>query len=119
MSKPMVKVLDIQRLSTEDGPGLRTTVFLKGCPLRCAWGHNPESIQRKEQFIWLENHCIGCRLCVDVCPNHAITLNEYGQSRNLDICSGCQKCADILTKNLPKERDNKSWREDNKLLFKH
>lgn len=58
-------VLEIQRMSTEDGPGLRTSVFLKGCSLRCKWCHNPESISAKQDVQWRFNHCIGCRLCIE------------------------------------------------------
>jgi len=56
-------VLEIQRMSTEDGPGIRTTVFMKGCPLKCVWCHNPESIRLKQQVQWIGSRCIGCKLC--------------------------------------------------------
>ncbi|MBW1818807.1 MAG: 4Fe-4S cluster-binding domain-containing protein, partial [Deltaproteobacteria bacterium] len=59
-------ILQIQRMSTEDGPGLRTTVFFEGCSLHCAWCHNPESISPKPQVEWIANRCIGCGACVDV-----------------------------------------------------
>ena len=94
MSETTIKVLDIQRLSTEDGPGLRTTTFVKGCPLKCAWCHNPESIQPKEQMIWLENHCIGCRLCEKNCPNEAIKVVNNCAVIDYDKCDGCGKCAE-------------------------
>ena len=64
----IARILDIQRMSTEDGPGLRTTVFFKGCSLACEWCHNPESIIFGPQVQWLEHKCIGCRTCVAVCP---------------------------------------------------
>lgn len=108
MSEAMIKVLDIQRLSTEDGPGLRTTAFVKGCPLRCAWCHNPESIQPQNQMIWLENACIGCRLCVQACPNHAISLTEAGQIRDISLCVGCQTCAEECP-TLSVEVKGKDW----------
>ncbi|MFZ2807527.1 MAG: 4Fe-4S cluster-binding domain-containing protein [Desulfosalsimonadaceae bacterium] len=54
-------ILEIVRMSTEDGPGIRTTVFFKGCPLQCAWCHNPESISVKPQLWWIGSRCIGCR----------------------------------------------------------
>ncbi|MDR0589041.1 MAG: 4Fe-4S cluster-binding domain-containing protein, partial [Spirochaetaceae bacterium] len=55
-----VMILDIQRMSTEDGPGLRTTVFFKGCNLACAWCHNPESISPRPDLNWFAGKCIGC-----------------------------------------------------------
>ncbi|MEN6421496.1 MAG: 4Fe-4S cluster-binding domain-containing protein, partial [Smithella sp.] len=57
-------ILEIVRMSTEDGPGLRTTVFFKGCSLNCSWCHNPESISPKPQIHWLSASCIGCGICV-------------------------------------------------------
>lgn len=87
-------VLEIQRMSTEDGPGIRTTVFLKGCPLSCAWCHNPESISRLPQIHWLGAGCLGCGLCVEVCPVSALTLRDKGIVVNREICTGCGLCAD-------------------------
>ncbi len=87
-----MKVLDIQRMSTEDGPGLRTTVFLKGCPLACAWCHNPESISPKSHVEWLGVRCIGCRTCVAVCPQQGIRLDENGVHTS-QACTACGTCA--------------------------
>ena len=87
-------VLEIQRMSTEDGPGIRTTVFLKGCPLSCAWCHNPESISRFPQIHWLGAGCLGCALCVEVCPVSALSLTDKGVGINREICTGCGLCAD-------------------------
>jgi pyruvate formate lyase activating enzyme len=89
-----LQVLDIQRLSTEDGPGLRTTLFTKGCPLRCAWCHNPESISPKRQILWVGQHCIGCRLCVNACPISALDLSENGIKRDILLCTGCAACSE-------------------------
>ena len=86
-----MKVLDIQRMSTEDGPGLRTTVFLKGCPLACAWCHNPESISPASHVEWLGVRCIGCRTCVAVCPQHGIRLDEAGVHTS-EQCVACGTC---------------------------
>lgn len=86
-----MKVLDIQRMSTEDGPGLRTTVFFKGCPLSCTWCHNPESIPPKSHVEWLGVRCIGCRTCEAVCPQHGIWLDENGVHTSPD-CMACGTC---------------------------
>ena len=86
-----MKILNIQRMSTEDGPGLRTTLFVKGCPLACAWCHNPESIDTKSHVEWLGIRCIGCRTCIDVCPKHGMTLDETGM-HIIPECPACGTC---------------------------
>jgi pyruvate formate lyase activating enzyme len=63
-------ISNVQRFSVHDGPGIRTTVFLKGCPLRCAWCHNPETIAAQPEILLVESRCIRCGACVVVCPNH-------------------------------------------------
>ncbi len=65
-------ITNIQRFSVNDGPGIRTTVFLKGCPLHCAWCHNPESISPLEEFFFDEEKCVRCSSCVEACPSGAI-----------------------------------------------
>ena len=87
-------VLEIQRMSTEDGPGIRTTVFFKGCSLKCAWCHNPESISVHPQVHWIENRCIECKTCLEVCPEAALTFSEGGNRIDRDLCTGCGLCAE-------------------------
>ena len=78
-------------MSTEDGPGLRTTVFFKGCPLTCTWCHNPESISPKSHVEWLGVRCIGCRTCEAVCPQNGIWLDENGVHTS-EQCVACGIC---------------------------
>jgi pyruvate formate lyase activating enzyme len=92
-------ILHLQRLSTEDGPGLRTTVFFKGCPLRCAWCHNPESISSAGQLQWLENRCIGCDTCLQTCPHHALSRSAAGLVIDRVCCQACGKCAEACPAN--------------------
>jgi pyruvate formate lyase activating enzyme len=81
-------------MSTEDGPGIRTTVFFKQCPLRCVWCHNPESILKKSQLEWFEHKCIGCHSCLEVCKEDALHFEEDGLHINREKCTGCGDCAE-------------------------
>jgi pyruvate formate lyase activating enzyme len=88
------RILEIVRMSTEDGPGIRTTVFMKGCTLKCIWCHNPESISPQPQLCWLGNRCIGCKTCLSVCPEGALDLSEAGMKIDRVRCTGCGRCAE-------------------------
>ena len=93
-------ILHTQRLSTEDGPGIRTTVFFKGCPLQCAWCHNPESLAYKPQVQWLENRCIDCRTCLEACPHGCLAKNGSGQVViDRHRCDGCGDCTHACPSN--------------------
>jgi pyruvate formate lyase activating enzyme len=93
MIPPTGRILHLQRLSTEDGPGIRTTVFFKGCPLRCAWCHNPESLSTKPQTQWFAIHCLGCDTCLSVCPDHCLSRTDSGLDIDRVRCKGCGQCA--------------------------
>lgn len=86
-------ILHTQRLSTEDGPGIRTTVFFKGCPLNCLWCHNPESISCRPQMHWMESRCIGCGICLKACPHAGLAKTGDGITRDRSRCTSCGKCA--------------------------
>jgi pyruvate formate lyase activating enzyme len=81
-------------MQTRDGPGLRTTVFFKGCPLRCAWCHNPESISPAPEIWWLAHACIACRTCIEVCPQDALELAPEGMRIDRERCNGCFRCVE-------------------------
>ncbi len=88
-------VFDIARFSLHDGPGIRTTVFLKGCPLRCVWCHNPESWKRGTEIFFDPSKCIGCGNCGNVCPEKCHRTNVGGRHLfRRGKCTGCGKCAD-------------------------
>ena len=76
MAESKALIFQIQKMSTEDGPGIRTTVFFKQCPLKCIWCHNPESILKKKQLEWFKHKCIGCKICIETCQPGALTLDE-------------------------------------------
>jgi pyruvate formate lyase activating enzyme len=92
-------ILHLQRFSTEDGPGIRTTIFFKGCPLHCLWCHNPESMSIEPQIQWLENRCIGCGTCIKTCPLGCLTKTEQGVVIDRELCTGCGDCAETCPAN--------------------
>lgn len=94
---------NIQKFSIHDGPGIRTIVFMKGCPLRCLCCSNPESQKRHPEISFRKNVCIGtveCGHCIDICPLHAIAVDEAGNIRiDRENCDNCGKCAEVCPAN--------------------
>lgn len=113
--KPLPCIFDIRRYSVNDGPGIRTTIFFKGCTLNCAWCHNPESIVTKPEKLFAKNKCIACRLCMNACPENAISFTDHNISTNRENCIVCGKCADVCP-SLASEICGKTYQPDE--LFK-
>ena len=88
-------VFNIQRFSIHDGTGIRTTIFLKGCPLRCGWCSNPESMRLSPEIITRDIKCIRCSKCVEACPQQAITTVDNTRIIHWEKCNYCMKCAEV------------------------
>ncbi len=88
-------IFDIQRFSIHDGPGIRTTVFFKGCPLRCWWCHNPEGQAPVRELMLREDRCIRCLECLKACENGAISQSDGTLTTALDKCTRCGNCAQV------------------------
>lgn len=86
-------IFNIQKFSTEDGPGIRTTVFFKGCPMRCPWCHNPESQSFLPEVVWHGGRCLGDRGCIQACLAGVIVSENGGIVLNRERCTGCGACA--------------------------
>ena len=85
---------NIQRSSIHDGPGIRTTVFLKGCPLSCTWCHNPEGLSPNTEILIVPDRCIGCGACVEACPNPPITDADGRLRTDRSRCLRCGSCVE-------------------------
>lgn len=90
-----VKIIDIKRFATHDGDGIRTTVFLKGCPLKCVWCHNPEGIAPQKQLAYYKHKCIDCGMCVKVCPQNAHSFESGKHTFDNNLCTACGKCEEV------------------------
>ncbi|MCH1981466.1 glycyl-radical enzyme activating protein [Ruminococcus sp. OA3] len=93
--KDMACITDIQKFSVHDGPGIRSIVFFKGCPMRCKWCQNPETQSPNPELMISSDVCQGCGKCIGICPKGAIKLTERGLIYDRDQCIACGKCADL------------------------
>lgn len=92
MNTAIGRIFDMLRASVNDGPGIRTTVFFKGCPLRCKWCHNPESWSPAQQLFFNRDRCIRCMACAAVCPREAHRSAEGGHEVDFTRCAACGEC---------------------------
>jgi pyruvate formate lyase activating enzyme len=101
MPQPLLKtdrgyIFNIQRFSLHDGPGIRTTVFMNGCSLRCRWCANPESWRGRPVLFYQPQLCLHCEACVAVCPQNALRAGDYTENRvDRQLCDGCGRCAEV------------------------
>lgn len=92
--QPTGRIFNIQYHSTEDGPGIRTSVFFLGCPMHCPWCHNPEGMTSHPKLIWYENRCLGVLACLKSCPRKALELSPQGMTIHRELCDACGLCVD-------------------------
>ncbi|MFX1570184.1 MAG: glycyl-radical enzyme activating protein [Promethearchaeota archaeon] len=88
-------IFDIQNYAIYDGPGIRTLIFLKGCPLKCVWCQNPESQKLTPQISYFEEKCVKCATCINACPNNALQLHKNKIVRNEELCTTCGTCVEV------------------------
>ncbi len=86
-------LFDVKQFALHDGPGIRTTAFLKGCPLSCSWCHNPESQNSKPELMFWEERCVGCGACVSACAVRAISIRDACAVTDRGACTACGECA--------------------------
>jgi pyruvate formate lyase activating enzyme len=99
-------IFNVMRFSTHDGPGICTTVFLKGCPLSCWWCHNPENWRHVPNEVYLPERCSGCGMCIANCPEHALSRGPQGIVADATRCRHCGRCVEVC----PMEaRESTGW----------
>ena len=86
------RITTIQRMSLHDGPGIRSTIFLKGCNMQCGWCHNPETLAGNPELEWIQQKCIGCNSCVEVCQSGAFSLVDGKPDFQKSLCTACFDC---------------------------
>lgn len=96
------RIFNIQRFSVQDGPGIRTTIFLKGCPLACPWCSNPESQKASSELAHIPSLCDGCGRCPEVCDPEAISLDNGHVTIDRERCDGCGRCIEVCAPNALK-----------------
>jgi len=94
MEEKTAIIFEILRMSTEDGPGIRTTVFFQQCPLSCKWCHNPESISKNPSLQWFKDKCIGCKICIETCQNNVLCFEDDSLHIDREKCVSCGNCAE-------------------------
>lgn len=104
------QVFNIQRFSSSDGPEIRTVVFLKGCPLNCAWCHNPKSKNMKTEIFYMQKLCIDCKACVNVCPKKCHQFEKNTHIFKRADCDGCGICSKSCLPNALKSCEKKCRR---------
>jgi len=89
------KIINIMKYAIHDGPGIRTTIFFKGCPLNCLWCHNPESQRVSQELMYWPERCLGCGQCLEVCPNGAVAAGAGHLNYLRDHCQVCGACCQV------------------------
>ena len=87
-------IFDVDSFAVHDGPGIRMAVYLKGCPLACAWCHSPESRRAAPELVYVADRCALCGACAAVCPSGVHTVSGAGHVLNRDLCTACGRCAE-------------------------